>query len=912
MTKYVYFFGDGKAEGSKDMKALLGGKGANVAEMTNIGIPVPPGFTITTEACVYFFKNNGTHPDGLRQQVEENLKNVEKVMGRKFGDRDNPLLVSVRSGARASMPGMMETVLNLGLNDEAVVGLAKKMGDERTAYDSYRRLIHMFGDVVMGLKPEKEEQDPFGVIIDQLKKERGVKYDVELMVDDLKELVSRYKDLIKNNLGTEFPQDPKEQLWLAIDAVFNSWNIPRAVAYRELEGIPDDWGTAVNVQSMVFGNLGNDSGTGVMFTRNPASGENKMYGEYLFNAQGEDVVAGIRTPRPIDELKKEMSNIYDELNKVREKLEKHYSDMQDVEFTIEKGKLWILQTRSGKRTGLASIRIAVDMVGEGLITKEGALLSLDPIQLNQLLRPVFNPSQKAEAVKNGKVVARGLNAGPGAASGQVVFFAEDAEAWAKDGKKVILVRLETSPDDIRGMSASQGILTSRGGLTSHAALVARQMGKVCIVGCGALLVDYEKRQIEANGRVIKEGDLLSIDGSTGEVILGKIDTTPSEVLQVLLEKKMKPEESESYRLYSNIMIWADEFRKLGVRTNADEPDQSWNAIQFGAEGIGLCRTEHMFFEGDRILSMQRMIIADTEEERRAALNELLPMQRNDFKGIFKVMEGKPVTIRTLDPPLHEFLPHTDEDIKELSKKINVPKDKIKDRVMQLKEANPMLGHRGCRLGITYPEITEMQVRAIFEAACEVKKEGIDVHPEVMIPLVGHVKELELQAEVVHRVAREVFEKQGIKVDYIVGTMIEIPRAAITADEIAKVAEFFSFGTNDLTQTCLGLSRDDSAKFFPEYIKLKIYEKDPFSEIDIDGTGQLVDMGTKRGRKTRPNLKVGICGEHGGDPVSVKFCHRVGMDYVSCSPFRVPIARLAAAQAALEEREDLKEKYCQKE
>jgi len=912
MAKFVYLFGDGRAEGSKDMKDLLGGKGANIAEMMNIGIPVPPGFTITTEACVYFFKNNGKHPDGLREQVEENLKRVEKVMGRKFGDRDNPLLVSVRSGARTSMPGMMETVLNLGLNDETVVGLAKNMGDERPVYDSYRRLIHMFGDVVMGLKPEKEEQDPFGVIIDQLKKERGVKYDVELSVSDLKELVSRYKQLIKKNLGKEFPQDPKEQLWLAIDAVFNSWNIPRAVAYRQLEGIPDDWGTAVNVQVMVFGNLGNDSGTGVMFTRDPASGEKKMYGEYLLNAQGEDVVAGIRTPRQIDELKNEMPDIYEQLERIRDKLESHYRDMQDVEFTIERGKLWILQTRSGKRTGLASIRIAVDMVEEGLITKEKAILSLDPIQLNQLLRPVFNPKQKAEAVKDGNIIARGLNAGPGAASGQVVFFAEDAERWAKEGKKVILVRLETSPDDIRGMSASQGILTSRGGLTSHAALVARQMGKVCIVGCGALLVDYEKRQIEVNGRVIKEGDWLSIDGSTGEVILGKIETTPSEVIQVLLEKKMKPDESDSYRLYSNIMKWADEFRRLGVRTNADEPDQSWNAVQFGAEGIGLCRTEHMFFEGDRILSMQRMIIADTEEERREALNELLPMQKEDFKGIFKVMEGKPVTIRTLDPPLHEFLPHTDEDIEELSNMINVPIDKIKDRVALLKEANPMLGHRGCRLGITYPEITEMQARAIFEAACEVKKEGIDVHPEVMIPLVGHVKELELQANVVHRVAKEVFIKEGVEIDYLVGTMIEIPRAAITADEIAKVAEFFSFGTNDLTQTCLGLSRDDSGKFFPEYIRLRIYEKDPFSEIDIDGTGQLVDMGTKRGRKTRPNLKVGICGEHGGDPVSVKFCHRVGMDYVSCSPFRLPIARLAAAQAALEEREDLRDKYCQKE
>lgn len=905
MAKYVYFFGDGKAEGNKEMRNLLGGKGCNIAEMTNIGIPVPAGFTISTEACVYFFENGGKHPRGLEEEVENNLRKLEKVMGRRFGDKKNPLLVSVRSGARVSMPGMMDTVLNLGLNDETIEGIAEQMGDERPAYDSYRRLVHMFGDVVMGLKPEKEEQDPFVEILDNLKKERNVEYDVDLKAEDLKELVEQYKQLIKDRLGEEFPQDPRKQLWLAIDSVFKSWNTPRAIAYRELEGIPDDWGTAVNVQSMVFGNLGNDSGTGVMFTRDPATGENKMYGEYLINAQGEDVVAGIRTPKAIDELKSDMPDIYDQLNKIRLKLEKHYKEMQDVEFTIEKGKLWILQTRAGKRTGLASIKIAVDMVEEGLISKEDAILRLDPIQLNQLLRPIFDSDQKAQAVREGKVVAKGLNAGPGAASGQVVFFAEDATDWAKDGKQVILVRLETSPDDIRGMSASQGVLTSRGGMTSHAALVARQMGKVCIVGCGDLIIDYQKRQIEVNNTVIKEGDWISIDGSTGEVILGKLETKPSEVLQVLLDKTMKPEESEAYRLYSNVMTWADEFRRLGVRTNADEPEQSWNALQFGAEGIGLCRTEHMFFEGDRILSVQKMIIAETDEERREAIFELLPMQREDFIGIFRVMEGRPVTIRTLDPPLHEFLPHNREEIDELAKKINVSAEKIEDRVQALSEANPMLGHRGCRLGITYPEITEMQARAIFEAACTVKKEGIDVHPEVMIPLVGHVKELELQAEVVNRVAKDVFKEQGIDVQYLVGTMIEIPRAAITADEVAKVAEFFSFGTNDLTQTCLGVSRDDAGRFLPLYVNLRIYDRDPFSTIDFDGVGKLVDMGTKLGRKTRPDLKVGICGEHGGDPESVKFCHRVGLDYVSCSPFRVPIARLAAAQESILEKRSKK-------
>ena len=905
MAKYVYFFGDGKAEGNKEMRNLLGGKGCNIAEMTNIGIPVPAGFTISTEACVYFFENGGKHPRGLEEEVENNLRKLEKVMGRRFGDKKNPLLVSVRSGARVSMPGMMDTVLNLGLNDETIEGIAEQMGDERPAYDSYRRLVHMFGDVVMGLKPEKEEQDPFVEILDNLKKERNVEYDVDLKAEDLKELVEQYKQLIKDRLGEEFPQDPRKQLWLAIDSVFKSWNTPRAIAYRELEGIPDDWGTAVNVQSMVFGNLGNDSGTGVMFTRDPATGENKMYGEYLINAQGEDVVAGIRTPKAIDELKSDMPDIYDQLNKIRLKLEKHYKEMQDVEFTIEKGKLWILQTRAGKRTGLASIKIAVDMVEEGLISKEDAILRLDPIQLNQLLRPIFDSDQKAQAVREGKVVAKGLNAGPGAASGQVVFFAEDATDWAKDGKQVILVRLETSPDDIRGMSASQGVLTSRGGMTSHAALVARQMGKVCIVGCGDLIIDYQKRQIEVNNTVIKEGDWISIDGSTGEVILGKLETRPSEVLQVLLDKTMKPEESEAYRLYSNVMTWADEFRRLGVRTNADEPEQSWNALQFGAEGIGLCRTEHMFFEGDRILSVQKMIIAETDEERREAIFELLPMQREDFIGIFRVMEGRPVTIRTLDPPLHEFLPHNREEIDELAKKINVSAEKIEDRVQALSEANPMLGHRGCRLGITYPEITEMQARAIFEAACTVKKEGIDVHPEVMIPLVGHVKELELQAEVVNRVAKDVFKEQGIDVQYLVGTMIEIPRAAITADEVAKVAEFFSFGTNDLTQTCLGVSRDDAGRFLPLYVNLRIYDRDPFSTIDFGGVGKLVDMGTKLGRKTRPDLKVGICGEHGGDPESVKFCHRVGLDYVSCSPFRVPIARLAAAQESILEKRSKK-------
>jgi pyruvate,orthophosphate dikinase len=822
-------------------------------------------------------------------------------MDAKFGDPSNPLLVSVRSGARASMPGMMDTVLNLGLNEKTVQGLIEKSNNPRFAYDSYRRFISMYGDVVLGLKPEgKDDIDPFEEILEAKKKQRGVESDVDLTVEDLKELVANYKKAIKDRLGVDFPEDPEEQLWGAIGAVFESWNTGRAIIYRKLNNIPDEWGTAVNIQSMVYGNLGETSGTGVAFTRDAATGENYFYGEFLMNAQGEDVVAGIRTPLPISQLEEKDKKAYNELLRIREILEKHYRDMLDVEFTIQDEKLYMLQCRVGKRTAFASMKIAVDMVNEKLITPKEALLRVEPDQLNQLLRPIFDVNEKNKALKNNQLLAKGLNAGPGAASGKVVFNAEDAIEYHKKGEPVILTRIETSPEDIGGMHVSEGILTARGGMTSHAALVARQMGKVCVAGCGELNIDYKNRTVTINGKdlVVKEGDFISIDGSTGEVILGKIPTKPSEVIQVLIEKTLDEKDAPTYQIYKQIMNWADEYRRLGVRTNADQPDQSYNALAFGAEGIGLCRTEHMFFGEGKIGPMRQMILSDTVEERREALAKLLPFQRKDFEGIFAAMDGKPVTIRTIDPPLHEFLPQDEAGINEISKQMGTSPEKVKERIAALHEFNPMLGFRGCRIGIFYPEITEMQSRAIFEATANVIKQGKKVVPEVMIPLVGHVKELESQEQIVRKVAKEVMEETGIKFDYLVGTMIEIPRGAITADKIAEVAEFFSFGTNDLTQTTLGVSRDDAGRYLPLYVQQNIYQRDPFEAIDREGVGYLMKLAVEKGKETRKNIKLGICGEHGGEPSSVEFCHQIGLNYVSCSPYRVPIARLAAARAAL--------------
>ena len=909
--KYVYFFGGKKAEGKAEMKSLLGGKGANLAEMVNIGLPVPAGFTITTEVCTYYYENNKKYPKELKSQVQGALKKVEQMMDAKFGDPKNPLLVSVRSGARASMPGMMDTVLNLGLNDETVKGLIEKTGNPRFAYDSYRRFVQMYGDVVLGLKPaSKHEEDPFEVIIEKKKHSRGIKLDTELTTNDLKQLVEEFKAEIKLKTGHDFPTNPMDQLWGAVGAVFGSWMNERAITYRKLHNIPADWGTAVNVQSMVFGNMGEDSGTGVAFTRDPATGENVFYGEYLFNAQGEDVVSGARTPLPIKNLKDDNEKIYKQLDGFRKILEKHYKEMLDVEFTIQQGKLWMLQCRVGKRTGFAAIRMAVDMVKENLIDKKEAILRIEPNQLNQLLRPVFDLDEKRKAIEKGRLLAKGLNAGPGAASGKVALSAQDAEEMASKGDPVILVRIETSPEDIKGMNASEGILTARGGMTSHAALVARQMGKVCVAGCGTLKINYKERKITVEGKdgiVINEGDYISIDGTTGEVIQGKIETKPSEVIQVLLLKTLDPTESKIYQTYDSLMKWADSFRKLGVRTNADQPDQSVNAIAFGAEGIGLCRTEHMFFGGDRIMSVRKMIVSETLKDRKKALDELLPSQREDFYGIFKAMDGYPVTIRTLDPPLHEFLPNTEKDIKELASALGISVEKLNEKIHSMHEFNPMLGFRGCRLGILYPEITEMQARAIFEAAVDAANDGIKVKPEIMIPLVGDLNEFKLQENIVRRVAADVFKEKSKKVNYLVGTMIELPRACVTADEIAKSAEFFSFGTNDLTQTTFGLSRDDAGKFLPLYVQNEILPADPFEALDQTGVGELVKMGTEKGRSTRKDLKVGICGEHGGEPSSVEFCHRVGMNYVSCSPFRVPIARLAAARAVLRENSKLKSK-----
>jgi pyruvate,orthophosphate dikinase len=899
MKKYVYFFGRGKAEGKAEMKGLLGGKGANLAEMTNIGLPVPAGFSISTEVCTHFYANKRTYPRSLNAEVAAALKKVESAMGAKFGDPKNPLLVSVRSGARASMPGMMDTILNLGMNETVAGGLIKKTGNNRFVYDSYRRFVQMYGDVVLGLKPvHKDEIDPFEVIIEERKKQRGVQLDTELTADDMKDLVGLFKKAIKEKTGHDFPEDPLKQLWGAIGAVFGSWSNDRAIAYRKMYDIPEAWGTAVNIQSMVFGNMGETSGTGVAFTRNAASGDDMFYGEYLMNAQGEDVVAGTRTPLPISDLAEKNPVIYKQLDRIRHTLEKHYRDMMDVEFTIQEGKLYMLQCRVGKRTAFAAIKIAVDMVGEKLISDREALGRIEPDQLNQLLRPVFDLKEKESAVKGGRLLAKGLNAGPGAATGRVVFNAPDAEAWKKRGELVILTRIETSPEDIKGMDAAEGILTARGGMTSHAALVARQMGKVCVAGCSSLEIDYATHTMTVKGKKIREGDWISLDGATGEVIEGKVATRPSEVLRVLVDKSLDPKDAPVYQQYARIMQWADRYRRLKIRTNADQPDQALNAVAFGAEGIGLCRTEHMFFGEGKIGPMREMILADTVEDRKRALAKLLPLQRKDFEGIFEAMNGRPVTIRTIDPPLHEFVPHEEPAQRELARQMGTTYEKVHQRVESLHEFNPMLGFRGCRLGIIFPEITEMQSRAIFEAAANVQSRGIAVEPEIMIPLVGNVKELAHQEKIVRRVAAEVMKEKGTKFKYLVGTMIEIPRGALTADEIAGVAEFFSFGTNDLTQTTLGVSRDDAARFLIPYVEMEIYPKDPFEALDRIGVGELMKIAIAKGRSVRPDLKVGICGEHGGDPSSIEFCHQINQNYVSCSPFRVPIARLAAARAAL--------------
>ena len=880
--KYIYYFGGGRAEGDGKMKEILGGKGAGLAEMTNAGAPVPQGFTISTEACRLFYKNDMRLPKGLEKEVKKYLARVEKSMGTKFGDPSKPLLVSVRSGAKFSMPGMMDTVLNLGFNDKTAEGLIKKTGNERFVYDSYRRFVQMFGNVVLGIDKNEFEQ-----ILQRKKDAKRIKQDTSLLVEDLKELVKEFKAKTKQKTRETFPADPYKQLQMTIEAVFRSWNNPRAIDYRRLHKIPGDLGTAVNVQAMVFGNMGEDCATGVGFTRNPSTGENKFYGEYLINAQGEDVVAGIRTPKPISELKQEMSRVYKELRYITSKLEKHYKDMQDFEFTVQQGKLYLLQTRTGKRTAPAAVKIAVDMVKEKLIKKEEALNRIEPIQLNQLLHPRIDPNA------NVRVIARGLAASPGAAEGKLVFSAEEAVRWSQEKEKVILVRHETDPNDIQGMAVAEGILTARGGMTSHAAVVARGMGKCCVVGCESIKINEQRKQFMVNGLIVRERDIISLNGTTGEVMLGAVPT---------IEPELTGE-------FGEFMRWADQIRKLKVRTNADTPKDATQAIKFGAEGIGLCRTEHMFFAEERLPIVQEMILAKDPAERQTALDRLLPFQKNDFKGIFGVMEGLPVTIRTLDPPLHEFLPNRGELIEEiatLKAKEADPaqieeKEKLLNRVEELHETNPMLGHRGCRLGIMYPEITEMQVRAIFEAACELAKRGKKVFPEVMIPLVGDVNEFRNQKEVVVRTAEQTMTKYRVQIKYLVGTMIEIPRASLTADEIASEAEFFSFGTNDLTQMTYGFSRDDAGKFLKYYTDHGILNQDPFVSLDQSGVGQLVEMGVKKGRLSRKNLKVGICGEHGGDPDSVVFCHKAGLDYVSCSPYRVPIARLAAAQAAIDKK-----------
>ena len=907
MTKWVYFFGAGKAEGDGSRKALLGGKGAGLAEMSRIGLPVPPGFTITTEVCTYYYENKKTYPKALEAEVKAAVARVEKIMGTRFGDKTAmPMLVSVRSGARDSMPGMMDTILNLGLNDETVLTLAKATKNERLAWDCYRRFIQMYGDVVMNVqKRPDEDHEPFEVVIHGLKHERyhADIDDPKLTVNDLQEMVVRFKKLIKDRTGKEFPQDPWKQLWGAVGAVFGSWMNDRAVVYRRKYNIPSEWGTAVNVQAMVYGNTGDKSGSGVAFTRDPATGEKVFYGEFLINAQGEDVVAGVRTPEPVAQLKNYMPKAFHELEKIRQTLEKHFKDVQDFEFTIQDEKVFMLQTRNGKRTGLAAVRFAIEMEKEKLIDWKTAIRRVPADQLDQVLAPVFDRN----AVKAAKCIAKGLPAGPGAAAGKMYLNAERAAAAAARGEKVLLVRNETSPEDLRGMIAAEGILTAKGGVSSHAALVARQMGKVCVCGAAALQIDYAAKTMTVDGVTYKEGDFLSINGTAGEVYPGQIPTAASEIVQVLIEKSLEASKSQTYQNFKKLMDWCAKVTRLSVRTNADTPEQTAHAIAFGAVGIGLCRTEHMFFEGNRIDAMREMILADTKEHREAALAKILPYQREDFVGMFKELKGYPATIRFLDPPLHEFLPHEGSAQNDLAKKMGVPVEKIKQRVKELHEFNPMLGFRGCRLGIVYSEISEMQSRAVFEAAAEVQKAGIKVHPEVMIPLVGFKKELDLQVEVVHRIAGEVMKEKGVKLNYLVGTMIEVPRGALTADEIAQTAEFFSFGTNDLTQTCLGMSRDDSGSFLGPYQELEIVKKNPFATIDQSGVGQLITMAVEKGNKTRPGIKLGICGEHGGDPDSVKFCHRAGLTYVSCSPFRVPVARLAAAQAVVEEEEAKKKK-----
>jgi len=919
--KYIYFFGDGKAEGTAEMKAVLGGKGANLAEMTNLGIPVPPGFTLTTECCRAYYESGKKWPAGLKEELAKNMAKLEKTTGKKFGGATNPLLVSVRSGAAVSMPGMMDTVLNLGLTPESLRALMAESGNERFGWDAYRRFIQMFGDVVMGVP-----HDEFEHALDRVKKKARVKLDTQLGADEMRQVVEACKAIYKKHTGEEFPTDPMEQLARSIDAVFGSWNNPRAIKYRQLNDIRGLLGTAVNVQTMVFGNVGEDSGTGVAFTRDPSTGRNEFYGEYLMNAQGEDVVAGIRTPEPISHLAQVDSKSYRELLTIRSKLEKHYRDMQDVEFTIEHGKLYMLQTRTGKRTIFSAIKMAVDMVAEKLIAPEDAVMRIDAGQLNRLFASIFDRA----AVDKLEPLAKGLNASPGAATGHVVFTADDAEKAAADGKKVVLVRIETSPEDIGGMAVAEGILTARGGMTSHAAVVARGMGTPCVAGAGDIRVDYAKKVFTVDGKVVKEGDWLSLDGFEGNVYEGHIEPKPSEILQVL-DGTMKPADSELYREYAKLMKWADKFRSLGVRTNADTPKDTERAVKFGAEGIGLTRTEHMFFEGDRIVSFRRLILVADEvkqlrdqleaagDDKQAkvlrarlkplaaqlnrALRELLPLQRKDFEGIFKALDGRPATIRLLDPPLHEFLPHDEKGQREMAETMGVPVKKIKQVVDTLHEFNPMLGHRGCRLGITYPEVTAMQVRAIVEAAINVKKKGIKVQPEIMIPLVGNVKELAAQRKVAEDTIASVLAKKGLRSNTVrckIGTMIEVPRAAVTADEIAGEADFFSFGTNDLTQMGCGFSRDDAGKFLGDYVRLGIYEYDPFQVLDQPGVGKLVEIACRLGRSARSDLKLGICGEHGGEPKSVEFCHRVGLDYVSCSPFRVPVARLAAAQAAIKE------------
>ena len=903
--KRIYTFGNGQAEGKADMRNLLGGKGANLAEMNLIGVPVPPGFTITTDTCnEYFEKGKDEVVALLKDEVAKSVAHIENLMNSKFGDAENPLLVSVRSGARASMPGMMDTILNLGLNDTVVAGLAAKTGNERFAYDSYRRFVQMYGDVVLGMKPvNKEDIDPFEAVIEKVKEQRGITLDNELTVDELKQLVTLFKEAIKQQTGKDFPNDPMEQLWGAICAVFDSWMNERAILYRKMEGIPAEWGTAVTVMAMVFGNMGDSSATGVCFSRDAATGENIFNGEYLVNAQGEDVVAGIRTPQQITKegsqrwakqqcieeevraskypsMEEAMPEIYAQLNALQDKLEKHYHDMQDMEFTVQEGKLWFLQTRNGKRTGTAMVKIAMDLLAEGEIDEKTALMRCEPNKLDELLHPIFDKQALAQA----KVLTRGLPASPGAACGQIVFFADDAKEWHEAGRQVVMVRIETSPEDLAGMSAAEGILTARGGMTSHAAVVARGMGKCCVSGAGAINVDYKTRTVEIDGVVLKEGDYISINGSTGEVYFGQVKTKPAEVSGD----------------FAKLMDLCNKYTKLVVRTNADTPHDAEVARGFGAVGIGLCRTEHMFFEADKIKAMREMILSENQEGRKKALAKLLPFQQKDFYGILKAMDGHPVNIRLLDPPLHEFVPHDLAGQQAMADEMGVSVQKIQQRVNSLSEANPMLGHRGCRLGNTYPEITEMQTRAILGAAIQLKKEGFDPHPEIMVPLIGIVNEFDLQEKVIRDTAKELFAQEGIEIPFKVGTMIEIPRAALTADYIAKKAEYFSFGTNDLTQMTFGYSRDDIASFLPVYLEKKILNVDPFQVLDQNGVGQLVKMAVEKGRSTRPDLKCGICGEHGGEPSSVKFCHRVGLNYVSCSPFRVPIARLAAAQAAVED------------